>query len=133
MSQDNVIYYCKPEVIEDPLTESLRTGARGLIQQAVEAGLSDLVVVLRGRTGGVGVRCTQRLSAGARGADRDRVGAGEGPEGPRSRTEEAVVFRSSLMSPHVRRTKTVDATLPWLYLKPTVPSIPRRGLSRKRS
>jgi transposase-like protein len=35
----------------------------------------------------------------------------------RSRTKEAVVFRSSLVPPYVRRTKTMDAVLPWLYLK----------------
>jgi putative transposase len=35
----------------------------------------------------------------------------------RSRTDEAVVFRSSLVPPYVRRAKTLDAALPWLYLK----------------
>ena len=35
----------------------------------------------------------------------------------RSRTGEAVVFRSALVPPHVRRTKTLDAALSWLYVK----------------
>lgn len=34
----------------------------------------------------------------------------------RSRGEEAVVFRSSLVPPYVRTAKTVEAVLPWLYL-----------------
>lgn len=43
MSQDNVIAFNKPERIEDPLTELLRTGAQKLIQQAVEAELGTLM------------------------------------------------------------------------------------------
>ncbi len=35
----------------------------------------------------------------------------------RSRTRESVVFRSSLVPPYVGRAKTLDAALPWLYLK----------------
>jgi transposase-like protein len=34
----------------------------------------------------------------------------------RSRTAESVVFRSTLVPPYVRRAKTVEAALPWLYL-----------------
>lgn len=35
----------------------------------------------------------------------------------RSRGEEPVVFRSSLVPTYVRRAKTLDAALLWLYLK----------------
>jgi transposase-like protein len=35
----------------------------------------------------------------------------------RSRTEESVVFRSSLVPPYVRKAKSVEAALPWLYLR----------------
>lgn len=35
----------------------------------------------------------------------------------RSRTDESVRFRSSVVPPYVRRAKTLDAALPWLYLK----------------
>jgi putative transposase len=34
----------------------------------------------------------------------------------RSRTEQAAVFRSTLVPPYVRRAKSLDAALPWLYL-----------------
>jgi len=35
----------------------------------------------------------------------------------RSRAGEPVVFRSSLVPPHVRRSRSLEAALPWLYLK----------------
>jgi len=34
-----------------------------------------------------------------------------------SRTGESVMFRSSPVSPYVRKARRVEATLPWLYLK----------------
>ena len=44
MSKDNVVAFRSPEGVEDPLTELLRTGAKRLIQQAIEAELSELLV-----------------------------------------------------------------------------------------
>ena len=38
MSKDNVVALSSPEGIEDPLAELLRSGARRLIQQAIEGG-----------------------------------------------------------------------------------------------
>ena len=35
----------------------------------------------------------------------------------RAKTGEAVTFRSALVPPYVRKTKTLEAALPWLYLK----------------
>ncbi len=43
MSKDNVVAFQSPEGIEDPLTELLRTGAKRLIQQAIEAELAELL------------------------------------------------------------------------------------------
>jgi len=43
MSKDNVVAFPSPEGIEDPLTELLRTGAKRLIQQAIEAELAELL------------------------------------------------------------------------------------------
>ena len=64
----------------DPLTDLLRSGARGLIQQAVEAELSVSAGGLfrrpdRGWSRSAGA---PRASAGTRGDDRDRRGAGQG-------------------------------------------------------
>ncbi len=35
----------------------------------------------------------------------------------RAKTGEPVTFRSALVPPYVRRTKILEAALPWLYLK----------------
>ena len=35
----------------------------------------------------------------------------------RSRTEESAVFRSNLVPPYVRKARSVEAALPWLYLR----------------
>jgi hypothetical protein len=44
----------------------------------------------------------------------------------RSRTEESAVFHSSLVPPYVRKTKSVEAALPWLYLRGWPPARCRR-------
>jgi len=49
MSKDNVVALSSPEGIEDPLTELLRTGAKRLIQQAIEAELADLLAQYAGQ------------------------------------------------------------------------------------
>lgn len=118
MSQDNVIAFNKPETIEDPLTELLRTGAQRLIQQAVEAELSELLSSYDGETDAVGRAAVVRNGY----LPEREVMTGVGPipvkvPKVRSRGEEAVVFRSALVPPYVRRAKTLDAALPWLYLK----------------
>jgi transposase-like protein len=43
MSKDNVVAFESPAGIDDPLSDLLRTGARRLIQQAVEAELAELL------------------------------------------------------------------------------------------
>ena len=35
----------------------------------------------------------------------------------RAKTGEPVTFRSALVPPYVRKTRTLEAALPWLYLK----------------
>ena len=118
MADDSVVRFPKPGAIEDPLTELLRSGAQRLIHQAVEAELTELLE--RYAEG--------RDSAGRAAVVRNgylperEVLTGVGPvkvkvPKVRSRTDEAVVFRSALVPPYVRRAKTLEAALPWLYLK----------------
>lgn len=118
MSQDNVIAFNKPDQIEDPLTELLRTGAQKLIQQAVEAELKALMATYAEATDTEGRAAVVRNGY----LPEREVMTGVGPVSVkvpkvRSRGEEPVVFRSSLVPPYVRRAKTLDAALPWLYLK----------------
>lgn len=43
MAHDSVVRFPAPGMVEDPLTELLRAGARQLLQQAVEAELAQLL------------------------------------------------------------------------------------------
>ena len=118
MSKDSVVGFRTPEGIDDPLTELLRQGARRLIQQAIEAELTELLEQY------ADVRDEQGRRAVVRNGylPEREVLTGIGPvpvkvPKVRSRTEESVIFRSSLVPPYVRKTKRVEAALPWLYLK----------------
>ncbi len=104
--------------MEDSLTELLRNGAQRLIQQAVEAELVELL----------DCHAEERDAQGRAAVVRNgylperEVLTGVGPvkvrvPKVRSRSGEPVVFRSSLVPPYVRRARTLDAALPWLYLK----------------
>ncbi len=118
MSKGNVIALAGRDQSQDPLTDMLRVGAQQLIQQAVEAELQHLLAQ----------HADNRTPAGTAGVVRN----GYLPEhelqtslGPipvripkvRSKTGEAVTFRSALVPPYVRKTKTLEAALPWLYSK----------------
>lgn len=104
----------------DPLTDILRAGARDLIQQAVEAELSALLeahsedciedgrarLVRHGHlperevTTGIGTVSVKVPRV------RDR---GEGAE--------KIRFTSTILPPYLRKAKSIEELLPWLYLK----------------
>jgi transposase-like protein len=102
----------------DPLTELLRSGAKQLISRAVDSELQGLL-------SGYSEHKTEdgRLAVVRNGYHPEReIQTGVGPvtvriPKVRSRTEEAVTFCSALVPPYVRKTKTLEAALPWLYLK----------------
>ena len=60
MSKDNVVALSSPESVEDPLTELLRSGAKRLIQQAIEAELADLLAQYAGQLDEQGRRAVVR-------------------------------------------------------------------------
>lgn len=118
MNDDSVVRFSRPDAVSDPLTELLREGAQRLIQQAVEAELCELLAEYAGETDSEGRSAVVRNGY----LPERKVVTGIGPVSVRipkvrSRGEDAVVFRSSLVPPYVRRAKTLDAALPWLYLK----------------
>ena len=118
MSEHSVVRFQKPETVEDPLTALLRSGAQRLIEQAVEAELAELLSQYVGETDAQGRSAVVRN--GYLPVREVLTGIGPVPvrvPKVRSRNGAAVVFRSSLVPPYVRRAKTVDAALPWLYLK----------------
>ena len=118
MNKHNVVELEGREILSDPLTEMLRDGAMQLISQAVEAEFQDLLRAHAGR----------RTEEGKAGVVRNgylparEIQTGIGPvtvqiPKVRSKMGEPVTFRSALVPPYVRKTKSLEAALPWLYLK----------------
>ena len=121
-SDSTVVPLCQPEEMEDPLTAILRSGARRLLAQAVEAEAEAFLAEMRDlrlpdgrerlvRHGygperlvqtGIGPVPVQRVKL------RDR---GAGPDGERIR------FTSTILPRWARRTPSLDALLPILYLR----------------
>ena len=123
MKEDTVVAFRQPgSFSDDPLTEVLRVGARQLLEQAIEAEVEAHIaahahllddggrrrVVRHGHLperlvqtgiGSVAVRTP-------RARDRDPDGAGG-----------RIRFTSSILPPYLRRAKSVEELLPWLYLK----------------
>lgn len=104
----------------DPLTEILRSGARQLIEQAVEAELAALLEAYKHETTEEGrVRLVRHGYLPER-----EVMTGIGPvrvRVPRVRDRgdaaEKVRFTSSILPPYLRKAKSIEELLPWLYLK----------------
>jgi len=117
MSNDTVVQIRK-EVDGDSLTALLREGARQLLQTAIEAELEELLAAHRD-TGNAPGRCAVVRNGYL---PERQVLTGIGPVAVkvpkvRDRSGEGVVFRSSLVPPYVRKARSIDAALPWLYLK----------------
>ena len=123
MSNDTVIAFTKPtEFPADPLTDIVRKGARELLATAVAAEVSEFLAAHahlldeEGRarlvrhgflperevTTGIGKVRVQMPRV------RDRGLSGEGSK---------IRFSSSLVPPYLRKSKSVEELLPWLYLK----------------
>jgi transposase-like protein len=106
------------EQVTDPLTELLRNGARELIAQAVEAELQVLLEQ----------HAEHRLPDGRKAVVRNgylpertvQTGIGDVeikvPK-VRDRSGSGVRFNSSLLPPYLKRARSVEELLPWLYLK----------------
>src|SRR3954471_22437340 len=121
-TDSNVVRLRQPDEIDDPLTDVLRAGARRLLAQAVEleaeaflAGMQDLRLpdgrarlVRHGRgpermvQTGIGAVAVSRVKVRDRGAQ----GAAE-----------RIRFSSSILPKWARRTRSLDALLPVLYLR----------------
>ena len=104
--------------IDDPLTDLLRSGARALIQQAIEA---ELQAFLGGYAKVTDLRGRQTVVRNGYLPEREIV-TGVGPVAVkipkvRDRSGGGIKFNSSLVPPYVRKAKRVEAALPWLYLR----------------
>jgi transposase-like protein len=121
VTDTNVFQLSQPGTFADPLTEVLRSGARALLAQAVEAEVAALLsghadkltddgrqrLVRHGHLpereimtgiGPVAVRCPRV---------RDRIGEGS----------ERIRFSSAILPRYARRSKSLEVLIPILYLK----------------
>lgn len=118
---------CSPNVVSFPqpgsasaLDEVLRRGARELLSQAIEQEVVDYLTARQGLVDANGRRLVVRN--GYLPARELQTPLGSLPvQQPRVRdrreASEREVFRSQLLPPYLRRTKSIEELIPWLYLK----------------
>ncbi len=104
----------------DVLTEVLRDGARKMLVQAIEAEVADWIEDRTHLVDSDGRRQVVRnghlperqilTGLGAIGVRQPRI-HDRRPEGSRER------FSSKILPPYLRKTKTIEELIPWLYLK----------------
>jgi putative transposase len=118
MEMSNIVDFSSRDEISDVLTDLLRTGAQQLIASAVEAELEGFLRQFsQTRTTAGHAEVVRNGHHPAR-----PIQTGIGPVSvriPKVRSKEGkpVTFRSALVPPYIRKTRTLEATLPWLYLK----------------
>jgi len=121
MKENTVVSLRQPGEFADPLTEVLRGGARTLLAQAIEAEVADFFAAHTGLTLEDG---RHRLVRHGHLPERT-IQTGIGPvdvRQPRVRDRGAgeagrIRFSSAILPPYARRTKSLDALLPVLYLR----------------
>jgi len=120
VSEDNVFALKNPAMVgeaRDALTEVLQEGARTLLAQAIEAEVAEFLVRHGDKRDAQG---RQRVVRNGYMPERTiQTGIGAVPvKAARVRDRAGQLhFSSSLLPPYLRRTKTIEALLPWLYLK----------------
>ena len=121
MSDSNVIKLAQPGAFTDSLTEILRSGARALLTQAVEAEVADFLTKhadLKTATG------QQRVVRHGHLPERE-IMTGIGPVAvrqPRVRDREAtegarIRYSPSILPRYARRSQSLEVLIPILYLK----------------
>jgi len=123
-SDSTVVPLRQPDDIDDPLTTILRSGARKLLAQAIEAEAEAFLARMKGMRlpdgrervvrHGHGPERTVQTGIGPVAVRRARIrdrGAGAGGGGDRIR------FTSAILPRWARRTRSLDALLPVLYLR----------------
>jgi len=118
MSNDTIIELPETGKFEDALTGILRDGARRLLHTAVEAEPGGFLQQYRDRRTGEGRRAVVRS-----GHHPERcIRTGIGPVSariPKVRSSDGkpVTLHSSLVPPYVRKSRTLEAWVPWPALK----------------
>ena len=104
-----------------PLDEIVRSGAQQMLQAAIDAEVADFLAEHAGRRDEIGNRLVVR---NGHHPERELLtGAGRlEVRQPRVRDnttdkDKRVAFSPSVLPPYLRRSKTIDDLIPWLYLK----------------
>lgn len=121
MKDNNVISLEKPEGnFNDQLTEILRQGCTRILKEALEVEIKTFVEHYKHLKDDQG---KQRIIRNGYLPERE-VQTGIGQVAvcvPRSRDQDAngkpIRFHSVLLPPYLRRTRSIEELLPWLYLK----------------
>lgn len=118
MIKNNVVELKDRDTITDALTEMLKTGAQQLIHQAVEAELTEFLEPYTDRLTSDGKAVVVRNGY----LPEREILTGIGPvtvKIPKVRSKEGmpVTFHSALVPPYVRKSRSLESALPWLYLK----------------
>jgi transposase-like protein len=119
MDKDNVVELPRQsDMFEDPLTELLRKGARDLLHHAIEQELQSMLSTYQGEVDDTG---KSRIVRNGYHPERS-VQTGIGPvtvkvPKVRTRSGDPVTFHSALVPTYVRKANSLEAALPWLYLK----------------
>ena len=119
MKNATIVKECKPETrFEDALTEVLRSGANRLLAEAVEAEVEEFVGRFQNLRDANGRRLVVRN--GHLPEREIQTGIGQvAVKAPRVRDKSGsgIHFSSSILPPYLRRTKSIEELIPWLYLK----------------
>jgi putative transposase len=121
MTQDNLVEFKTPESQEsfsDALSDLLRRGAQQIVAQAIEAELNEFLNTYRDLKDEQGRQSVVRN--GYLPARSVTTGVGEVviqvPK-VRDRSGSGIKFNSLLLPPYLKRSRSVEEMLPWLYLK----------------
>ena len=123
MAKDNVIDLKNPEsFINDPITDILRNGARELLAQALEVEIASFLSQYANLRDDLG---RKRITRNGYLPEREiQTGIGQVPvKVPRVRDRQPgnalgrIRFNSSILPPYIRKTKSMETLIPWLYLK----------------
>ena len=119
MSKSNLTTVTTPEqTLEDPLTQLLRDGAKQLIAQAVEAELQVFLESYEGISMADGRKAVVRNGHLPERTVQTGIGDVEVciPK-VRDRSGSGIKFNSTLLPPYLKRAKSIEELLPWLYLR----------------
>jgi len=123
MAKDNVIDLKNPEpFIDDPITGILRSGARKLLAQALEVEITSFLTQYADLSDDQG---RKRITRNGYLPEREiQTGIGQVTvRVPRVRDRQPenepgrIRFSSSILPPYLRKTKSMETLIPWLYLK----------------